>query len=131
MNFDNLGEENFFTVDTTTGIITIHEINRDKMKRELFRFQIIAYEKNNITSMIDATIIVIVEDKNDNIPKISPDKLSIDIDEETYMTLDFKQLITISDIDLVMSKFYSNNRSQIVNFFIFIFILFNFIYISG
>ncbi|KAK0078156.1 hypothetical protein PV325_002927 [Microctonus aethiopoides] len=101
------GEENFFTVDTTTGIITIHEINRDEMKRELFRFQIIAYEKNNITSMINATIIVIVEDKNDNIPEISPDKLSIDIDEETYMTLDFKQSITISDIDLAENAQYS------------------------
>lgn len=88
-------------MESPTGKITINPIDRDTMKKEVIRFQVTAYEKEDPQSNIVATIIIIIEDINDNIPQIFPENLQINIDEETYMTLDFGQPIIISDPDLV------------------------------
>lgn len=88
-------------MEKETGLITINEIDRDTLKKEIFKFTIIAYEVENITSSINSTIVVVVNDMNDHIPEISPSNLSIDILEETYMNLNFSEQIVIIDPDLV------------------------------
>ena len=94
-------------VDSKTGIITINKIDRDELQKEVFRFMIIAYETLNLTSSINATIIVVVEDINDHSPVISPDLLTIEIEEEKYNTLEFNPAIKIIDPDLVRTGFFS------------------------
>lgn len=84
-----------------TGDITIMEIDRDSLKQEIFKFIIIAYEVDNVTSSINSTIVVVVNDINDHSPEIKPSNLIIDIPEATYMNLQFKEAITITDPDLV------------------------------
>ena len=88
-------------MEKETGVITINQIDRDALKREIFKFRIIAYEVENITSSINSTIVVVVNDKNDHIPEITPSDLSIEILEETYMNLNFSEQIVITDPDLV------------------------------
>ncbi|XP_051174171.1 protein dachsous-like [Leptopilina boulardi] len=91
---------NFFQVNKETGDITIMEIDRDCLKQEIFKFIIIAYEVDNVTSSINSTIVVVVNDINDHSPEIKPSNLIIDIPEATYMNLQFKEAITITDPDL-------------------------------
>lgn len=88
-------------VDEKSGVITINPIDRDELQKEIFRFVVFAYEVPEPTSNINATIIVVVEDDNDNSPVIAPGALTIDIDEEKYTTLEFDPAIVISDPDLV------------------------------
>lgn len=97
----NLGQEEYFLVDSSTGEITINPIDRDALATEVFRFTIVAYETEDVDSSINSTIIIIVEDINDHTPEISPDELTISILEETYMTLAFDESIVITDPDLV------------------------------
>lgn len=80
------------------------EIDRDALKREIFKFIIIAYEVDNITSSINSTIMIVVNDINDHSPEIKPLDLSIDILEETYMNLEFEEAVTITDPDLVRER---------------------------
>ena len=94
----------FFKIKKETGEITINKIDRDALKQEVFKFIIIAYEVENVTSLINSTIVIIVNDINDHTPEISPFELSIDIKEETYMTLNFPESIVITDPDLVSYK---------------------------
>ncbi|XP_057321073.1 protocadherin Fat 4-like isoform X2 [Microplitis mediator] len=99
--------EDYFIVDKSTGVIKINPIDRDILKKDVFKFNITAYEKNDTFSSITATIIVIVEDINDHSPEIRPEILSVDIKEETYMSLDFGQSIVIEDPDLAEKAQYS------------------------
>ncbi|XP_043281406.1 cadherin-23-like [Venturia canescens] len=101
------GDENLFVVDKETGVITIHEIDRDKRKQEIFHFLITAYEKMDPPSNISQNIFVILEDLNDHSPEITPDSLNITIDEETYRTLEFNQPIEIQDPDLAENAQFS------------------------
>ncbi|XP_015127857.1 cadherin EGF LAG seven-pass G-type receptor 1 [Diachasma alloeum] len=100
-------ERDLFSVETKTGKITINPIDRDTLKKEVFRFSIIAYEKENITSKVEGTIVIIVEDVNDHSPVITPQELTIAIKEATYMTLDFPESIIITDPDLAENGQYS------------------------
>lgn len=95
------GQQQYFEVNSTTGVITINPIDRDALETEVFRFTIVAYETEDENSSISSTIIIIVEDINDHSPEISPEQLSITILEETFMTLEFNESIVISDPDLV------------------------------
>uniref|UniRef100_A0A0C9RKK1 Cdh23_3 protein n=1 Tax=Fopius arisanus TaxID=64838 RepID=A0A0C9RKK1_9HYME len=104
---ENSKERDLFSVETNTGNITINSIDRDTLKKEVFRFSVIAYEKENLTSKIEATIVVIVEDLNDHSPEIAPEKLKIEIEEEKYVTLNFSKSIVITDPDLAENGQYS------------------------
>lgn len=103
------GDKTLFEVDAKTGLVTINEIDRDDRKQEMFRFDITAYEKSNNDSNITQSIVVIVEDVNDNSPQITPESLEITIDEETYTTLEFAEPIKIQDRDLASYVSYSNS----------------------
>ncbi|XP_044005260.1 protocadherin Fat 1-like isoform X2 [Aphidius gifuensis] len=101
-------ESHYFEIDAKSGIVKIHPIDRDTLKKEIFRFSIVAYEKLNTTSAIEANILIILEDKNDHKPQITPDVLKIDIKEETYMSLEFNEsIIGINDPDLAENGQYS------------------------
>ncbi|XP_063995154.1 protocadherin Fat 4-like [Diachasmimorpha longicaudata] len=100
-------EKDLFSVDTKTGHIIINPIDRDTLEKEVFRFSIIAYEKENITSKIEATIVIIVEDLNDHSPVVTPQELTIAIEEAKYMTLNFPAPIIITDPDLAENGQYS------------------------
>ncbi|KAH0562932.1 hypothetical protein KQX54_001655, partial [Cotesia glomerata] len=102
-----LDEEDYFNVDISTGVVTINPIDRDTLKRDVFQFVIIAFEKKDISSTVNATIIVIVEDINDHEPEISPETLSITIKEGKYTTLEFEQPVMITDPDLAENAQYS------------------------
>ncbi|XP_033213887.1 LOW QUALITY PROTEIN: cadherin-23-like [Belonocnema kinseyi] len=99
-------DEKIFEVEKETGVITINEIDRDTLKKEIFKFTVIDYEVENITSSINSTIVVVVNDINDHIPEISPSDLSMDILEETYMNLNYSKQIVITDPDLAENAQY-------------------------
>lgn len=84
-------------------MVTINPIDRDTLKKDVFRFVIIAFEKEDISSTVNATIVVIIEDINDHEPEILPETLSITIKEGKYTTLEFEQPVMITDPDLVRS----------------------------
>ncbi|XP_012257858.2 protocadherin Fat 4-like isoform X2 [Athalia rosae] len=94
------GEEDYFEVNSKTGEITINPIDRDTLAKEVFRFLIVAYETLDTSERINSTVVIIVEDTNDHKPEISPDELSIEIAEETFVTLEFNRSIAITDPDL-------------------------------
>ncbi|XP_034945000.1 cadherin-related family member 2-like [Chelonus insularis] len=101
-------EIDLIKIGKESGKVVINPIDRDKLHKEVFRFQVFAYETENIQSEINASIIIIVEDINDNIPTIFPEKnLSITIREESYITLNFSPPISVSDPDLADHAQYS------------------------
>ncbi|XP_074096384.1 cadherin-AgCad1-like isoform X3 [Cotesia typhae] len=103
----NKDEEDYFNVDISTGVVTINPIDRDTLKKDVFRFVIIAFEKKDISSIANATIVVIIEDINDHEPEILPEMLSITIKEGKYTTLEFEQPVMITDPDLAENAQYS------------------------
>lgn len=107
MEVNEAGDEKYFGVDQKTGVITINPIDRDALRKEIFRFLIFAYEVHAPGFSINATIIVIVEDINDHSPEITPEVLTIEIDEEKYTTLEFNPAIAITDTDLAENAQFS------------------------
>ncbi|KAF5276238.1 hypothetical protein FQR65_LT04043 [Abscondita terminalis] len=89
---------NIFKVGKESGIVKIEPINRDELQKELFSFNLIAYETNDETSFTPQSVTIVVEDKDDNKPVITLNTTNAKIDESRLTTLPIN--IRISDLDL-------------------------------
>ncbi|XP_037029736.1 cadherin-23-like [Bradysia coprophila] len=89
----------YVSVEETTGLIHISEIDRDALKQEVFPFHVIAYKWNNESWAITGEAVLIVDDVNDNYPEIEIVPDLIEFDENRYLTLALERFI-INDIDL-------------------------------
>ncbi|KAJ6639917.1 Cadherin-23 [Pseudolycoriella hygida] len=89
----------YISVNETSGLISISEIDRDALKQEVFPFIVIAHKEDNETWAIRGDAVVIVDDVNDNYPKIEIVPNEIEILENTYLTLELSEFI-VNDIDL-------------------------------
>lgn len=72
------------------------------LKRQVFSFEIIAYEVQEPESTTLQPVTIVVNDVNDNYPKISVNASEICIRENTTVTLNL--YIVVEDIDFVSSS---------------------------
>lgn len=111
-------DSEYISVNETSGLISISEIDRDALKQEVFPFhvsssssfylwtknnillQVIAYKAGNESWAITGEAVLIVDDVNDNYPEIEIVPNEIEILENTYLTLPLDRFI-VNDIDLV------------------------------
>lgn len=93
------GHENI-TV-TKEGIISVINIDRDEpeLKDNIIKCSIVAYELQDISAKTPRRILFIIEDINDNIPKIKILQKEINITEYEFTTI--QDVFLVTDIDQV------------------------------
>ncbi|XP_075975778.1 cadherin-AgCad1-like [Anticarsia gemmatalis] len=91
-------EDTFFRIETIEGgrngaIFYVDPIDRDALEREVFQVSIIAYktdDEGTETFSTTASVVIIVNDINDQIPLPFQEEYTINIMEETAMTLNLE-----------------------------------------
>lgn len=102
MNEHIISFPEYFHLDETTGIFLVDPINRDVEKKEFFKMTLVAFETDDTSSEIQQSVVIIVNDVNDNSPQFDPpDDVTTTIPEETPGTVDLKAIIKVLDPDLV------------------------------
>lgn len=101
--------DTFFNITTIEGgregaVFHVSPIDRDELQREVFQLSIIAYKENNESLYVVSNVVIIVNDINDQRPEPLFKEYSIDIMEETPMTLNIEHL-GFHDRDLVSTLF--------------------------
>ncbi|XP_013167274.1 PREDICTED: cadherin-23-like isoform X1 [Papilio xuthus] len=104
-------EDTFFNITTIEGgregaVFHVSPIDRDELQREVFQLSIVAYKENNESLYVVANVVIIVNDINDQRPEPLFKEYSIDIMEETPMTLNIEHL-GFHDRDLGQNAQYS------------------------
>ncbi|XP_038217094.1 protocadherin Fat 1-like [Zerene cesonia] len=103
---DTLPEDaEYFDIETIDdgdkgGILIVKPINRDLLQRELFPISITAYKSNNESLYTTTNVVIIINDVNDNKPEPLHEEYTVDIMEETALTLNFDKEFGFHDIDL-------------------------------
>ncbi|XP_063827674.1 protocadherin Fat 3-like [Ostrinia nubilalis] len=94
--------DDFFSLEVIEdgAILHVTEIDRDTLERELFNLTIVAYKSTDANFATEAHIFIIVNDVNDQRPEPLHKEYSIDIMEETPMTLNFNEEFGFHDRDL-------------------------------
>ncbi|CAG4946142.1 unnamed protein product [Colias eurytheme] len=95
----------YFDIETigdgdSGGILIVKPINRDLLQRELFPISITAYKSNNESLYTTNNVVIIIDDVNDNKPEPIHEEYTVDIMEETALTLNFDKEFGFHDIDL-------------------------------
>lgn len=80
-------------------------IDRDYLQREVFQLSIIAHKSHDRSFATEANIFIIVNDINDQRPEPLFKEYTVDIMEETPLTLNFEDEFGFHDRDLVNTSF--------------------------
>ncbi|KAL0831789.1 hypothetical protein ABMA28_001327 [Loxostege sticticalis] len=95
----------FFSLETIEGghsgaILHVAPIDRDYLQREVFQLSIIAHKSHDSSFATEANIFIIVNDINDQRPEPLFKNYTVDIMEETPLTLNFEDEFGFHDRDL-------------------------------
>ncbi|XP_063234569.1 cadherin-23-like isoform X2 [Bacillus rossius redtenbacheri] len=104
-------EEQYFSIDKSTGLLTIHYIDRDILASDYFSFSVLAYKKEFPEYNVSLTMTVMVLDIDDHTPNFTigadeEKRLEIYIDERST-TLQLNDTITVRDPDLGLNGTFS------------------------
>lgn len=90
----------YIGIDESTGLFTIKEMDRETLNSDFISLKIIAFEKEDVSSAIEQSVIIVVKDENDNIPTFSITDISVTLEEVSTGTIKIEN-VTIKDPDTV------------------------------
>ncbi|XP_055551431.1 cadherin-23-like [Wyeomyia smithii] len=89
----------YFSIDSQTGLLSVAGIDRDAEQNEIYKFTISAYKCHNPAYVTKNEAAIILDDINDNSPKVNVTPTELVFWENTQMELPVNRFF-IEDIDL-------------------------------